>query len=423
MSKKYYHFEDDLKNYPEAWCYIVWSKRGPGKTYSSLWWALSNKIPIIYMKRTNDDVDLICQQSNYGFDASPYVPINRDKHTNVKAVKINNGLGGFWIHEKGDDEKEHPEGLPVSYCLSCNAIKRFKGFDFSVCQWIVFDEFIPQLGERISRKEGELLLDLYMTVSRDRQKRGLPPLKLILFANAEDISTPITNTLEVVDIMADLNASGKTHYYDQERGILLHHITNDEIPIEDSEKQGIYSAMKNTKWGAKSFDGTFANNDFSNVVKKSIRGMSPFIHLYVNIFGSLVIAIILLIFGDKIAELMKATVSGGTPEHVMSRAVANAHTIFKIFQVIVMFPFAKIIVKLTQLTVRGEDKKSEGFQLMYISQEQMTTPSASLIEVVNEIKRMGKKAADNLQTAFDGMIEKTKEIPYCLPEKKEKTVI
>ena len=130
------------------------------------------------------------------------------------------------------------------------------------------------------------------------------------------------------------------------------------------------------------------------------------IHLYVNIFGSAVIAVILLIFGEQIAELMKSTVSGGTPEHVMSRAVANAHTIFKIFQVIIMFPFAKIIVKLTQLTVRGEDKKAEGFQLMYISQEQMTTPSASLIEVINEIKRMGKLAAVNLQTAFDAMIEK-----------------
>lgn len=130
------------------------------------------------------------------------------------------------------------------------------------------------------------------------------------------------------------------------------------------------------------------------------------IHLYVNIFGSIVIAIILLICGDKIAELMKATVSGGTPEHIMSRAVANAHTIFKVFQVIIMYPFAKPIVKLTQLTIRGEDKKAEGFQLKYISQEQMSTPSASLIEVVNEIKRMGKMAADNLQTAFDGMIEK-----------------
>ena len=130
------------------------------------------------------------------------------------------------------------------------------------------------------------------------------------------------------------------------------------------------------------------------------------IHLYVNIFGSIVIAIILLICGEQIAELIKSTVSGSSPEQVMARAVANGHTIFKIFQVIIMYPFAKPIVKLTQLTVRGEDKKAEGFQLMYISQEQMTTPSASLIEVVNEIKRMGKKAADNLQTAFDGMIEK-----------------
>lgn len=282
MNKKYYHFEDDLKAYPDAWCYIVWSKRGPGKTYSSLWHSLSNNIPIIYMKRTNDDVELLCQNDKYGFDASPYVPINRDKLTNVKARSIEKGLGGFWKYETDEEGHEVPEGLPVSYCLSMNAVKRFKGFDFSRVEWILFDEFIPQLGERISRKEGELLLDLYMTVSRDKQKRGMPPLKLILFANAEEISTPITNTLEVVDIMADLNASGQSHYYDTERGIMLHHITNNEVPIDDTEKTGIYQAMKNTRWGAKSFEGTFANNDFSNVHKQSIRGMSPFIHIHIN---------------------------------------------------------------------------------------------------------------------------------------------
>ena len=258
--KKYYHFEDDLKAYPDAWCYIVWSKRGPRKTYSSLWWSYSNNIPIIYMKRTNDDVDLLCQHDEFGFDASPYVPINRDKKTNIKARKINNGLGGFWNYETDEEGHEVPEGLPVSYCLSLNAVKRFKGFDFSRCEWVLLDEFIPQLGERISRKEGELLLDLYMTVSRDRQKRGKAPLKLVLFANAEEISTPVTNTLEVVDIMADLNANGKTHYYDQDRGIMLHHITNEEIPIDESEKSGIYNAMIKTNWGRKSFEGEFANN-------------------------------------------------------------------------------------------------------------------------------------------------------------------
>lgn len=280
--KKYYHFEHDLQAYPNAWCYIVWSKRGPGKTYSSLWWSYSNNIPIIYMKRTNDDVDLLCQHDEFGFDASPYVPINRDKKTNIKARKINNGLGCFWNYETDEEGHEVPEGLPISYCLSLNAVKRFKGFDFSRCEWILLDEFIPQLGERISRKEGELLLDLYMTVSRDRQKRGKAPLKLVLFANAEEISTPVTNTLEVVDIMTDLNANGKTHFYDVERGIMLHHITNDEIPIDESEKSGIYNAMIKTNWGRKSFEGEFANNDFSNVCKQSIRGMSPFIHLHVG---------------------------------------------------------------------------------------------------------------------------------------------
>ena len=271
----YYHFEDDLKKYPGAWCFVVWSARGKGKTYSGLKYAYEEDIPIIYMKRTIDDVTLICSANNYGFDPSPYVPINRDCGYNIKARSIENGIGGFW---QFNDDNE-PVGLPASYCLAMSAIKKFKGFDFSRCDWVIFDEFIPQLGERISRKEGELLLDLYMTISRDRQKRGKEPLKLILFANAEEISTPVTNTLEIVDIMADLNATGQTHFFDESRGILLHHITSEEFPMQEEEKNGIYNAMIGTAWGQKSFEGSFANNDFSNVKQQSIKGMVPFIHI------------------------------------------------------------------------------------------------------------------------------------------------
>lgn len=270
----YYHFSKDLELYPDAWCYVVWSKRGPGKTYSGLWYSYNN-YPIIYMKRTIEDVELICSANEYGFDPSPYVPINRDKGTNIKARSIKKGIGAFWEF----DSENNPEGLPVSYILALNAIKRFKGFDFSQCEWLLIDEFIPQVGEIVKRGEGEMVLDLYMTIARDRQKRGKPPLKLVLFANAEEISTPITNTLEIVDLMADLNASGKTHYYDAERGIMLHHITKDEYPMQESEKAGIYSAMKHTAWAKKSFEGEFANNDFSNIQKISIKGMKPFIHL------------------------------------------------------------------------------------------------------------------------------------------------
>ena len=275
MDKKYYHFEDDLLAYPDAWCIAVWSKRGPGKTYSSLLYALKNHITIIYMRRTDKAVERILTGTDE-FDSSPYVPIERDHGVKIVGKKFEDGFGAFYRA----DEDGNASGLPVSYVLSFNKVREYKGMDFSICDWILFDEFIPQKGERINRAEGELLLDLYMTVGRDRQKRGRGPLKLILFANAEEISTPVTNELEIVDDMAELNASGSTHFWNEDRDILLHHITNEEIPIQDEEKTGIYRGMYGTAWFRKSFEGDFANNDFSNVTKRTLKKCSGYIHLH-----------------------------------------------------------------------------------------------------------------------------------------------
>lgn len=271
----YYHIAKDLEDYPDANVFVVYSRRGPGKTYGALLHSFINHIPMIYMKRTIEDVNLICSCNEFGFDPSPYVPLNRDLGTNIKGIKIKDGIGGFW---ECDDEL-HPQGMPVSYILALSAIKRFKGFDFSHCDWLVFDEFIPQVTERYNRGEGEATLDLYMTINRDREKRGKQPLKLILFANAEEISTPITNTLEIIDDMADLNASGESHKYLEDRGILIHHITEEEIPIGEAEKNGIFKAMAGTSWAAKSFGGEFANNDFSNIYRLPMKNFKCLIHV------------------------------------------------------------------------------------------------------------------------------------------------
>lgn len=270
-NKDYYHFNDDLAAYPDAWCYIVWSRRGPGKTYSALRYAYEEGIPICYMKRTKDDVKTVCGVRG-GIDLSPYVPINRDAHYNITSSLIYEGIGGFY--DKYNEEGQI-EGAPFSYIVALNALKTVKGFDLSVCDWMLLDEFIPQVGEVVRHKEGEMLLDMYMTISRDRLKRGRGDLKLILFANAENISTPVTYELDVVDSMIDLQASGESHHYIEDRGILLHHITDAEIPIKEVEKGGIYKAMQGTAWGAKAFGGDFANNDFSNVGKVNMKNYAP----------------------------------------------------------------------------------------------------------------------------------------------------
>ena len=274
----YYHLSKDLSNYPEAWCYVVYSRRGPGKTYSGLRYCYANNIRFAYIKRTNEDVDFICTDSiRSGVDPSPFSPLNRDFNISVKAKKIDKGLGAFY---DTDPDSGDIIGLPIGYIISLNSIKRIKGFNLDDVDIIIFDEFIPQAGEIVKVKEGEMLLDLYMTLSRDRQLRGRDPLKLVLFANAEEISTPITNTLEITDIICEMGA--ENYYYDKNRDILIHHITEKEFPISDTSKIGIYKAMKGTKWFDKSFGGDFSNNDFSNICNIPLKNFRCMIRLKYN---------------------------------------------------------------------------------------------------------------------------------------------
>lgn len=272
-SKQYYNFLDDLDQYPDAWCYVVWSMRGPGKTYGTLLGGLERKHRIIYLKRLKDDVNMIMTEFN-GTDLSPYKPINRDTDHNVRPVKLRDGVGLF--HEFADDG---PLGPPVAYCLSLSQVSKYKGFDLSDCDWIVFDEFLPQLGEKISRKEGEQLMDLVLTCNRDRELRGRESIKLILFANATNVSTPVTNILEITDDMADMDNKKIEYMYLEDRGILLHRLPPNKYN-RHVEKTGIYKAMANTAWGRMAFGSQFGYNDFSNTGKLQMKELRPLIHLH-----------------------------------------------------------------------------------------------------------------------------------------------
>lgn len=276
----YYHFATDIEAYPDAWCYMVYSRRGPGKTYSALRYMYANNIKFAYIKRTNDDVSLICSSCE-GFESSPFAPLNRDFNLNVRAVEIKKGLAGFY----NCDTEGNPVGAPVGIIFSMNSISKYKGFDMSDVEYMIWDEFIPQRGEVVKRAEGDMALSSYITISRDRQKRGRQPLRLVLFANSEDIVCPMTDELEVIDVIAEMNASGEA--YSETRGIMIHHITDEEVPLADSEQSGIYDAMRDTAWGRRTWGGDFASNDFSRIAKKSLKGgriMSAFRYKHITYY-------------------------------------------------------------------------------------------------------------------------------------------
>lgn len=278
----YYHVSKDLRDYPNLWLYVVWSRRGPGKTYSFLYHCIKDNIKFLYLKRTKEDVNFLCTKIQVTddpeaepVDPDPFAPINEDHGTNIHIFQIKDGMAGFWeCNEEGERI-----GNALGYCIAFSLVSKLKGFNMRSITEMCYDEFIPQPTEVVRRSSGRALLALYMTVNRDREKRGFPPLKLIMFANAEEISTYETNILEITDDMAELEISGKTHFFNKDRMILLHHITEDEIPITEEEQGAIYKGMAGTAWHDYAFGGHFANNDFTNVKKISLKGYKCLIHL------------------------------------------------------------------------------------------------------------------------------------------------
>ena len=125
------------------------------------------------------------------------------------------------------------------------------------------------------------------------------------------------------------------------------------------------------------------------------------IHFWFNVIGTILIYIILAFAMDPVIRLIQSVSADN------GRFVANAHTLIKIFQVIVLFPFIKPIVKLASATVRGEDKKvgyRESYQLKFIGEKVVFNPATAVVEVVKELDRMASLASENLNRSMNALI-------------------
>lgn len=285
MKKNNYYYDvgNDINRYPEAVFHFIVGGRNTGKTYSMLKYCyIDNKITFGFIKRTNDDIKFLTQGgtvknkgSDISVDTSPFKPINRDYGTNIKAISLDKGFGGFF--ETGDDGE--PIGQPVGYLLSLNSVVNFKGFDLSDIDILIFDEYIPNIYERVNHNEGEQVLDLIKTITRDREHRGRKPLKCFFLANATRIACPIHEQFELVDMFAEMQAINREYFYNKDRQILIHMINTAVAFMNLEEQTALYKCMSNTAWGQMAYSNNFGYDDFSDIEKKSLKGFRPLIEI------------------------------------------------------------------------------------------------------------------------------------------------
>ncbi|MCQ2540458.1 MAG: Na/Pi cotransporter family protein [Acetatifactor sp.] len=125
------------------------------------------------------------------------------------------------------------------------------------------------------------------------------------------------------------------------------------------------------------------------------------IHFWFNVIGTVLFYIAFAVSGDFFVNLIKSISADD------GRFVANAHTLIKIAQVLILFPFSGMIVKLSEMCVPGEDKQvgyRESYQLEFIGNKVVFNPATAVFEVVKELDRMATLASENLNRAMNALI-------------------
>lgn len=122
------------------------------------------------------------------------------------------------------------------------------------------------------------------------------------------------------------------------------------------------------------------------------------IHLLFNVIGSIVFAIIGVIFFTFINPAVGETT-------ISSTQISITHTVFNILNTLMLFPFANVLVKLAEKLVKGKDESNES-ELQHLDERILETPSFAVQNATKEVVRMGEMSALNAKVAMQALLDK-----------------
>lgn len=145
--------------------------------------------------------------------------------------------------------------------------------------------------------------------------------------------------------------------------------------------------------------GTCLTALFSTVGAKKNSKRAAVIHLLFNVIGTGIFILIALLtpYVEWIEKL--------SPDPMAQ--IAISHIVFNIVSTVVMFPFAKVLVKLSCLLVPGKDDSESEMHCKFIDDRLLNTPPFAVMQVSKEVARMAKLARDNFETSAHALINRS----------------
>lgn len=152
--------------------------------------------------------------------------------------------------------------------------------------------------------------------------------------------------------------------------------------------------------------GSVTPNLLASITTNRNGKRTALLNLLFNLIRAVLVFTVINIFPVVLETIQKLS-----PDNV-ARQVANTHTIFAIFAVLVIAPFSKYIVKLAEKIIpKNEDEmRGQEKQLMYLANISKIPPSLAVSQAKKEVGRMGQLALDNLKMSLECLFNMDDEL-------------
>lgn len=243
-----------LKEYPNAYYYVVFGERSNGKTYSALKYALERFIKngeqFAYLRRYGEDIrpkNLTNLFSGH-VENKVIVELTKQEWTGITYSR-----GKFFFERFDENGDREVSDTPVGFAFDLNSMEHYKSTSFPRITTVIFDEFMSRTG--YLPNEFILFTNSLSTIIRHRDN-----VKIIMLGNTVNKSCPYFGEM------------GLSHIKDQKPG------TVDVYQYSQTELQVVCEYTgSSAKKGGKASDVYFA---FDNPELKMITSGAWEIGIY-----------------------------------------------------------------------------------------------------------------------------------------------
>lgn len=121
---------------------------------------------------------------------------------------------------------------------------------------------------------------------------------------------------------------------------------------------------------------------------------TAFMHLMVNIIGVIMFMCVMIPLSSQVANLMSKISKD------VGMQIAFFHLFFNTINAIILAPFIKQLVWLSQKVIKDKKSGAELNKLQFIDERILSTPSIAVSQIIKEVEAMAIMAKDNLARSF-----------------------